>query len=265
MTIEQTLAVIAQWFATHFVKTLAIWCIAYLLAFVWTRLAKWRPIRVAFELPRREAACSLLIAVPTLGLLFILTAAINLPDDVSLGKKLLVDAGAYTLMCLPVILVLIVKRQRLATAGLSRQNMPGLLLLGVCLAAVTLFCFAGLSALDRGTVAEAERWTAQRRLYTILTFSLSAFAHEFIYRGYLQTRLEAGWGRLAGLLAASAIYAAWHLPYLWEAQFNGLTIFVQLVGLLALGLVLGGIRQLTGSIIAPAFLHAASDIGHTLW
>ena len=35
---------------------------------------------------------------------------------------------------------------------------------------------------------------------------------EFVFRGLLQTRMEAVWGRMAAILGTGIVFAAWHLP-----------------------------------------------------
>jgi len=137
--------------------------------------------------------------------------------------------------------------------------------LGVVLALVTIALFAAITLLGKGTLAPKSPVTLQRLLYWIATFTISAFAHEFIYRGYLQTRLVAWGGTVKGLLASALIYALWHWPKFIQAGFNGMTMAVQFIALFALGLALGIIYHRSRSILPAALFHASNDLAQTLW
>jgi membrane protease YdiL (CAAX protease family) len=194
--------------STAFVKTLAVWSVVTLLAIVWVRLKKVRPDNVHFASPKREAILSLLIMIALFPLPFALNPLIDAVDETPLLVRLLVVSGCQLLMCTPIIAVLVIRHQRLETVGISCENLPTLLTLGVALAFVTTILFAAISVLGKSAMStQAERLTIQRRLYVIAVFIVSAIAHEFIYRGYLQTRLTAWAGSLKGLLASSLIYS----------------------------------------------------------
>jgi membrane protease YdiL (CAAX protease family) len=197
-------------------------------------------------------------------LLFLINALIDRASDAPLVTKLLVQIAAQVLMCSPAIVALIIRRQNAATVGLTRRNLPQLLLLGTCLSIVTVLLFAIVPIPGPDPPAQDTPLTAGRCMYIILTMAVSAFAHEFVYRGYLQTRLAAWGGESRGLLFSALVYTFWHLPR-FLGMFNWLTILVQILGLFALGLALGEIRRRTGSIVPSAFFHAANDIALTIW
>lgn len=46
----------------------------------------------------------------------------------------------------------------------------------------------------------------------ILPLITAGFPEEFVYRGILQTRIEAVWGRIAAILMATILFTAWHIP-----------------------------------------------------
>jgi membrane protease YdiL (CAAX protease family) len=46
----------------------------------------------------------------------------------------------------------------------------------------------------------------------VLPFLMAGFPEEFVYRGMLQTRLEAVWGRTRAILVTAVLFAAWHVP-----------------------------------------------------
>jgi membrane protease YdiL (CAAX protease family) len=266
--LQQYLAAIYGWFTTAFIKMLAVWGVTCVLTVVWARLARADPASsdpgFRFTRPRREATISLLVMAVIFPLLFLINSLIDHASDVPLATKLLVQIAAQVLMCSPVIFALIIRRQNAATVALARRNLPQLLLLGVCLSIVTVLLFAIVPIPGPDPPAQNAPLTAGRCAYIIVTMAISAFAHEFVYRGYLQTRLTAWGGEFRGLLFSALVYTFWHLPR-FLGMFNWLTILVQTLGLFALGLALGEIRRRTGSIVPSTFFHAANDIALTIW
>ena len=263
--ISQYLAVIWQWVSTVLMKTLAVWLVVTLLAIIWVRLGKIHPDDTHLASAKRQAILSLLIMIALFPLPFALNPLIDAVDDAPLLVKLLVTSGCQLLLCIPIIVVLAIRHQRLETAGISGKNLPMLLALGVVLAITTAILFAAISALDKNTTpTQVEPLTSQRCLYLIAALAISAIAHEFIYRGYLQTRLAAWGGSAKGLLASSLIYSLWHLPR-FLGTYNWITMLVQFVALFVLGLALGEVRRRTGSIIPSILFHAGNDVAQTLW
>lgn len=47
---------------------------------------------------------------------------------------------------------------------------------------------------------------------TVLPFLTAGFPEELVYRGILQTRIEAVWGRIPAILTANTLFTAWHIP-----------------------------------------------------
>lgn len=266
--VRQYLLIIWQWMSTAFIKMLVVWCVAALISFLWSRWSRPKKMpsqEVVFPAPKREGLLSLGVMLGLLVLLFILQL-IRLPEEAPFLSKGAVLTGTLLLLCFPVVVVLRLRRQGWETVGLARANLTTMLLLGVVLAFVTLLFFAALSALSQHTtLAPTRPVTPQRLLYLITSFTLSALAHEFIYRGYLQTRLSAWGGTTRGLLASALIYALWHWPKFVQVGFNGITMLVQFVALFALGLALGSIYRSTRSIIPAALFHASNDLAQTLW
>ena len=68
-----------------------------------------------------------------------------------------------------------------------------------------------------------------------------AFCEEIVFRGYMQTRLTKSVGPLAGILVASALFAAFHMD------------FVHVIAVFPLGVFLGWITWRSGSLF-PAML-----------
>jgi len=53
---------------------------------------------------------------------------------------------------------------------------------------------------------------ARVALGPVLAFLTAGFPEEFVFRGMLQTRLEAVWGRIGAILTTAILFTAWHIP-----------------------------------------------------
>jgi len=102
----------------------------------------------------------------------------------------------------------------------------------------------------------------------LLTF-ISSFVfispgEEILFRGFIQSRLNEAFGRPyrflginwgVGLIITSLIFGLLHI-------FHG---YIDVAACVALGFVLGLVREKTGTIIAPAILHGAMDFGEFIF
>ena len=111
-------------------------------------------------------------------------------------------------------------------------------------------------------------------LYILLLVIIAPCAEELFFRGYLQTSLQKTLlGVLGGLIVASILYAVVHLPrilFAGEYAFSSISIInlpsiigpmVQpIIGLFALGAILGYTYQQTKSLVYPIILHSCWNI-----
>lgn len=159
---------------------------------------------------------------------------------------------------------------RVAIGGraIASSQSAGLVFAG-CLAALTLVGGATV-ALSRRAVAMGLLTAAALCLPSLLARTLHpgvrpggsylhwavlvtivAVAEEAFLRGTLWAAVRDQWGETAALLITSVAFAALHLPlYGWgSAPLD-----------LAVGLVLGVLREQTGGFAAPAVAHVAADL-----
>jgi uncharacterized protein len=66
-----------------------------------------------------------------------------------------------------------------------------------------------LGAIDQGPPFEV---AARLGLGVALAFLQAGIPEELVFRGMLQTRLEASWGRLIAIAVTLVLFVAWHLP-----------------------------------------------------
>jgi membrane protease YdiL (CAAX protease family) len=92
----------------------------------------------------------------------------------------------------------------------------------------------------------------------------AAFTEEFLFRGFLQSRLERLTGsKWSGLILASVLFGLYHLPYAylhprWPSNGDWTEALVASLGQrIPGGLVLGGLFLYSGrNLVAPILLHA---------
>jgi membrane protease YdiL (CAAX protease family) len=220
--------------------------------------------RVPFANPRREALLALIPAA----LLFVLASAIFLAaarsdrgsasptDDRA-------DTAAYTstraagqlaansIAVFPVIVMLVARRQGLATVGISRHNLVPALLIGAvaCVAAVVI-----------NSKATGAFWLHEDTLWRIVAQLGVGVSEEVIFRGYLQLRWAA-WLSGSGWIAVAAICTVWHVPAaLASGGVDIAAVGANLSTVLAAALTFGLCMKLTGNIAGLAVVHAALNM-----
>jgi len=129
--------------------------------------------------------------------------------------------------------------------GLGRALAFGLLgalaLFGLLLATVASFAPDQLG----DTLDTVRSFTLQQRLLFAFIGLSAAATEESLFRGQLQPLLIKRWGHWPGIVVGAAIFSVYHLP----------RQPLQLVSRFLFGMVLGGLRERTGTLIAPAIAH----------
>lgn len=156
------------------------------------------------------------------------------------------------------IMLLLLKKQKPARSGRTNLIVIGLLLL---LPIVVALAVRKLSLIVVSTV--------------IWQFLFSGFGEEFIWRGYVQSRLNQAFGRPyqllgvqfgAGLLLASLLFGLTHVFNTYDPA-NGRYTLAWGWGLWTMfaGLFFGILREKTGSLVAPGIAHGLPDaVGEAL-
>jgi membrane protease YdiL (CAAX protease family) len=121
--------------------------------------------------------------------------------------------------------------------------------------AVALVAVAFLTALMRRSgsidatldwlVSGLTDWEPNERALCVCIGLAAAFTEETLFRGVMQPAMQQRFGRTAGLLLTALVFAAYH------GRFTP----VIFLGKLGVGLVLGVMRDRTGTLWAPAIAH----------
>ncbi len=138
------------------------------------------------------------------------------------------------------------------SAGVGRHNLWQACAIGLVLSG--LWCLP--AALGHKLAPQFGGWPGW-----LLFMALVGFAEEFLFRGYLQTRLIARLGMWRGWVLASFLFAVSHLPrYLFHDGLGPAAAIVATAGLIPSGLALGFIMLRTQNLLAPAIFHTITDL-----
>lgn len=124
------------------------------------------------------------------------------------------------------------------------------------LAACALATLLGvpLLALTLDVVDRQPKWPAFLPVWLVLNLCVTSLSEELVFRGWLQSALVRRWGAASGIVLASVLFGAAHLPF--SASFA-------LVAALA-GLGYGLLFHLGARLWMPVALHGAVNLLHLL-
>jgi membrane protease YdiL (CAAX protease family) len=222
-----------------------------------------RPVKFVYA--RREVIVSLGLFAAILLLAFVLYATVyNGPNAprvpapqafeasplIYTPDHLLQQIGLALIMAFPFFVALQVRRQPWLSVGLNRLTLRGGLQMGLALALITVFLTNRTYTIINGGVDLP-------RVYYLVGMLAAAFAAEFIFRGYLQLRLQNWFGETWGWVIQAGLFSLWHLPQkLFVEHADPTALLISLGYLFLFGLLLGWIMRKSGNILAPALYHA---------
>ena len=124
--------------------------------------------------------------------------------------------------------------------------------LGFSLFAIVVTCvFAAESGFQDAIAYIADtiaHYTPQQRVFFVLMGVIAAIPEETIFRGIMQPTLQRKVGRWPGILLTAVIFAVYHIHF----QFA----LPRIISHTCWGLILGLLRERTGTLWAPAIAHA---------
>lgn len=124
--------------------------------------------------------------------------------------------------------------------------------LGFVLFAIVVTCVLAAESGFKDTIAyiadTIAHYTPQQRVFFVLMGVIAAIPEETIFRGILQPTLQKKVGRWPGILLTAAIFALYHIHF----QFA----LPRIISHTCWGLILGLLRERTGTLWAPAIAHA---------
>ena len=190
---------------------------------------------------------------------FISVGALGVVLSLGIGYESLQGGAIIALAELIVIaiVVMVLQKQKTVTSGKTNLIVTGLILL--------FPIFVGL-AMNRLTLIVVS---------TVVWQFFSGFGEEFVWRGYVQSRLNQAFGRPfrwfgiqfgAGLIITSILFGFFHAFNTYDSALGlaslswGWALFTTFSGLL-----FGILREKTGSLVAPGIAHGLPDaVGEAL-
>jgi len=227
--------------------------VAVTLLLTLSRRFTFRP--VAFKYQRREIILSIILAVTLIAASFFANLILHLPTlPGSATTASATDAPRQYLwavaILLPVVLLLLIRRQPLLSVGLSRPTLSPAAMLGLALALITIFL--------RGKIYGILDGVSTLELNHLILSLVIALVGEIIFRGFLQLRFSAWLGRTVGWLVTSLVYFLFCLPFVWQAAGGIFSDFwLPAIIQLAQAILLGWIMRRSGNILASGLYQAA--------
>ena len=229
-----------------------VFAVLAVVAYALSKLLRCRVTHVACVHTTGRAWCPLVpVAISLAG--FTALALWAPPGHQDFQRGLLVltfwQGVGFLIYVLPAGLAMLQAGDSLGSAGVGRQNLWQACMMGLILG--SLWCVAGplgqkLAHLSQGG------WE-----WSLLFLALFGLGEEFLYRGYLQSRLIARIGTWRGWALASLVFAASHFPHrlLYQGLGPGAALAAT-VDVVPCALALGFIMLRAQNILAPAIFHA---------
>ena len=162
----------------------------------------------------------------------------------------------------PAVLAMRLRREPWASAGVSDHNLGRSLAVGVVLSVVTV---AGAFLGGDRRFSRVIAGLAASHFWALLKYALVGFGEEFVFRGYLQTRLEAWLGRWQGWVVTSVVMALSHVVQrVAVAGMSPLDALTSSAALVPVSLLMGYVMLRTGNVVAPGLFHTFADWVNTL-
>jgi len=232
-----------------------------------TKLLKFEHHGVYFKKPDKTAIYSFAalfsgVIIVSLLLIFSVTysqsvglssTSIKVFSFSSVIKQLTVAALFYT----PIFLTMAIRRESFASAGVSTHNLVKSIFTGLILSLI----FVTIILSNQGkNPLETVSIISVTHLFALSKYAIVGFGEEFAFRGYLQTRFSALFGKWTGWIIASILMALVHV--IQRFLIEGMTLpeaFISSFMLIPISLLLGYIMIRTENIVAPALFHTFVD------
>jgi membrane protease YdiL (CAAX protease family) len=157
----------------------------------------------------------------------------------------------------PALLVIWLRKESIASTGLSKHNLGGALIVGSMLSIIVIAL--GVFGQDR-SAGEVIGGLKIRHLWALFYYAFVGFSEEFLFRGYLQSRLIIWLGRWQGWLLASILMALAHIVNLivYESVLP-VDAVARSLALIPISLLMGYVMLRTENIVAPTLAHTFAN------
>lgn len=168
----------------------------------------------------------------------------------------------YSILLLIVGVAMRRTNQKLDSIGFRKNGLGKSAILGVSMGAIlTVIYSVVVSSLGMRFVG-----LSSILLFGLVFFIMVGFSEETVFRGFIQTRLVARFGKLPGLVIASFLFALYHYPLLYFLSSGD--ILGSLSGALLRifpGLIVGYLMIRSQNLVAPIIFHTIYDYLIFVW
>ncbi len=250
------------------VESLAFFAIGIVAIGLLSRALRLRYLQWQFSNQHRAAIAGILVVFVSILIISLLAIMLgsasaigNDPENKSPEKytfgNVLGQAVVLLIAIMPILIAMRTRKEPLASAGITRQNLPGATVLGLVLVVAQLLYLAATTGFRAGSTLG--------HFWAFLQYSVVGFAEEFMFRGYLQTRLCAGLGKSWGWLLTSVLMAFSHFAHRMSFEhLDTMAALTSCVSLIPVSLLLGFLYLRSGNIMAPGIYHTFANWIETL-
>lgn len=163
----------------------------------------------------------------------------------------------WIIILLPILIIKKIRKESWESTGISKHNLKASILIGFILAIITI---AEVILFSSKSLGELEQNLTLNVLWGLLYFIVVGFCEEFMFRGYLQTRLIQWVGRWKGWLLTSIVMALIHIPQRMASMgLSPKEAIISALLLIPISLTMGYIMIKTENIIAVGIYHTFAN------
>lgn len=244
--------------ASHDMSKIIIECLSYIavgaIVFGLSKLLRCKVTDTGINEPRRSSLHAVIAVGISMSILFLLMLPQLLASkpQTSAHKThtfaLAPQIFLLALYALPAGIFMYRDKESLRSIGISRTNLWQAAVIGIGLAALT-FC-----PLPGEPFVRLPRITPTHGMVLIF-YAFVGFGEEFLFRGYLQTRLVAWLGVARGWILAAVVMAVVHFPGRLLQGMGLLDSFDSCASLIPVSLLMGFIMLRSRNLLAPGIYH----------
>jgi len=227
--------------------------IAILVA-VYEKIVKFEDINIYFNDGRKSKALALIAVLISI----IMTAIYNRYFMSIFPINTLINFFIVRLvLVIPAIVCIIINKEGILNLGFTKKNFFKSIFLGFLIGVIYFLSYKKMSLYDISNIVLQFKGTL---IFLFVYCLIIGVSEEFLYRGYLQTRLIAVNGKINGWIIASIIFAFMHVPQKIIVNKLGLLqATLSCAELLPISLLLGYIAIKNRNIISSIIFHGFID------
>lgn len=166
-------------------------------------------------------------------------------------------AISWLILLLPILIAKKIRKETWESTGISKHNLKASILIGAVLAIITIASVVLFSS--KGLRDIGQKLTLSS-LWALVYYSIVGFCEEFMFRGYLQTRLMGWIGRWKGWILTSIVMALIHIPQRMASMgLSPKDAIISSALLIPISLMMGYILIKTENIAASSIYHTFAN------